>query len=99
MGAMTRIKQGESLPFQFDRGGESLSGWTCTISVKKFPSDTAILSRAITPVGNTWPSFLTQAETALFGIGTHQIIGKLEKTGTDEEEQEVLKFHVQEAWV
>lgn len=33
------IQVGESLPFKFDRGGDSITNWTCDVSWKQFPSD------------------------------------------------------------
>ena len=99
MSKIAVIRKGESLPFSFDRGGESLSGWTCAIEVRRYPGDVAIIGpRTITPTSGKWPGFLTQTETAaLANLGLHYLIGKLSKTGTDEEQQIPLRFHVQEA--
>jgi len=100
MSAIPRVKQGESFPFEFDRGGESLAGWTCLLEVKRFKSDsTSLVSRLVTAVGNKWPTFLTQTETAAFVVGHHVILGQLSKTSTDEEEQKKLTIHVLEAWL
>ena len=95
---ITSIQKGESLPFSFDRGGESLGGWTCVIEVRRYPGDAAIVARTITPADNKWSGFLTQTETAAFtSLGLHYLIARLSKTATDEEEQIPLRFHVQEA--
>jgi len=101
MSAPLICKQGESSPtITFDRNGESLAGWTCLMEVKRFKSDSsALVSRLVTAVGNEWPTFLTQTETAAFDVGHHVILGKLSKTATDEEEQKKLTIHISEAWL
>lgn len=94
------IRKGESLPFVFDRGGESIDGWICTIEVKNFPGDTALISRVITADGNTWPGFLTSTETALLDVGNYRLIGVLTNATTDQEEQitETTRFNVTDSW-
>ncbi len=92
------IRQGESLPFVFDRNGRSITGWTCTIFLKKFPADTTVLSRVIPAVGLEWPGFLTQTETTGLDVSLYNLIGKLEKTSTDEEEQVPVRFNVSMVW-
>ncbi len=98
MTAITILRTGESLPFEFDRGGESISGWVCVIEVRKYPGDTALISRTISPTGETWEGFLTSTETALLAIGLYRLIGLLTNSVTDEEEQVPLRFNVTEAW-
>ena len=63
------VRQGESLPFTFDRGDESIEGWVCTMQVRKFPGDAAAISRVIPPEGGVWPGFLTEPETSGLGVG------------------------------
>ena len=95
------VRKGESLNFVFDRDGESIDGWICTISVKTFPADTSAISpRVITPVGRTWPGFLTSTETDTLAIGDYRLIGLLTNATTNEEEQETEfnRFNVTEAW-
>lgn len=92
------VRQGESLPFKFDRGPESIDGWVCTIEVKKFPGDTSSLTRIIPAVGNAWPGFLTSAETALLSNGLYRLIGVLTESITGEEEQVPIRFNITDSW-
>ena len=92
------IRSGESLPFTFDRGTESITDWVCTLEVRKYPGDTADISRVIPAVGDTWPGFLTQAETSALDTGLWRMIGVLTNSSTDEEEQVPLRFNVTESW-
>ena len=98
MSKITVVRKGESLPFTFDRGGESITGWICTMQVREFPGDTASISRVITAVGDTWPGFLTQTETSALGVGLWRLIGVLAKATTDEEEQVPLRFNITDSW-
>lgn len=101
------IKQGESLEFSFDLGGESMDGYIFTIFVKQFPSDVASITRVIPETtdaqGNTvWAGFLTQAETSgLPNTGLWWIVGKAVNSGTDEESQITpgsVRFQMNQAW-
>ena len=92
------IRKGESLPFEFDRGDESISGWVCTMQVRKFPGDAAAISRIIPPVGDTWPGFLTEPETSGLAVGLYRLIGVLTNSTTDEEEQVPLRFNITDSW-
>ncbi len=97
----TILRKGESLPFVFDRSGESIEGWICTIEVKEFPSDTsAITARTITPDGDTWPGFLTSTETSALATGAYRLIGVLTNATTNEEEQvmETTRFKLTDSW-
>jgi len=96
---ITIIRQGESLPFVFDRDGEDITGWTCLIEVKMFPDDTAIISRTIIPEGEQWKGFLTQTETMGLEVGLYYLTAQLSNTSTDEEEQIPTRFQVSKAWV
>jgi hypothetical protein len=102
MNKLTIIKQGESLPFSFDRGENSISGWTCTISVKEKPADAAILSRVVAPSDGAWTGFLTQTETAALPVlskgAPYYLIAKLSNTSTDEEEIITARFKISTAW-
>lgn len=95
---ITTIKQGESLPFTFDRDGESITGWVCTIYLKTFPSDDSILSRVIPPTNEAWIDFLTQDETKDLDITHYRLIGKLINSTDDKEEIKTLRFNVAKAW-
>jgi len=98
MSKIETVRQGESLQFVFDRDGESIDGWICTIEVKKFPGDASSITRVITPEGNEWPGFLTQTETSALAIGTYRLIGVLTNSSTDEEEQEIIRFNLTDTW-
>lgn len=96
---ITIIKKGESLPFVFDRSGKSIAGYVCTLVVKQFPGDVALITRVIPSVGRTWPGFLTSTETdALAVLGLYRAIGLLVNASTGEEEQVPVRFHLTEAW-
>ncbi len=95
------VRQGESLDFVFDRCGDDLTDWTCTIEVKKYPTDTSyITAREITAVGNTFPGYLTSTETASLGVGAYRLIGNLVNSITDQEEQlmETKRFNITNSW-
>ena len=98
------IRQGESLPFVFDRGGESIDGYVCTIFVKQYPADVASITRVIEPTTNPktgvseWSGFLTQTETAALAVGLWIINAKLVKSSTDEEEAIPVRFQVVVTW-
>jgi len=97
------IQSGESYDFITELNDEgSVSGWVCTIYLKKVPSDssTAYLTpRVITASGNTWPGFLTQAETAALGTGLYYLIFNKVNSSTDEEETTMQRVRVTQNWV
>ncbi len=99
MKAIKVVREGGSLPFSFDLGGLSLSGWTCTIEVRKFPGDTALISRAVAADGLTWPSIITSTETDALGTGHFYLVARLANATTDEEQQIEDRFRVTEALV
>jgi len=99
MTAITVIRQGGDLSFVFDRDGEDITGFVCTVEVKKFPADTAIISRIIPPVNEEWPGFLTSTETAALAVDTYWLIAQLKNSTTDEERQIPERFQVSKAWV
>jgi hypothetical protein len=102
MSKTTIIQQGESLPFNFDRGDNSISGWVCTIFVKEKPSDSALLTRVVAAEGNSWPGYLTEPETAALPVLTtgapYYLIAKLTNSSTNEEELVTVRFKVSQAW-
>jgi len=91
MSKILAVRQGESLPFSFDRGENSIDGFVCTINVKQFPEDVATISRVITPTEGVWSGLLTSAEIdTLVNIAGHNLwwlIAVLTSASTDEEEQ------------
>lgn len=99
--AFTIIRKGESLPFVFDRSGEEVTDWVCTIYVKRFTSDTSLITpRIITAVDRTWPGFLTSTETNTLPVGDYRLIAVLDNAVSDEEEQvmETTRFNVTSSW-
>jgi len=94
------LRKGESLPFEFDRSGEKIENWICTIKVKKFPSDAVSIDRIIPPVRRTWPGFLTSLETDALSNGVYRIVGLLTNATTGEEEQVVdtVRFKLGQSW-
>lgn len=93
---MNTVRKGGSLPFVFDRDGESIDGWVCTIKVKKFPGDVASISRVIESVDLTWPGVLTSSETALLASGETMLIGVITNASEDREQTPVIRFYVTE---
>lgn len=98
MNKLIRIQQGESLPFKFDRGGESIEGWTCTITAKKYPGDVASINRVIPPVDNAWPGFLTNNETSALAAGLWFLTASIINLTTDELEEVPVRFGVARSW-
>lgn len=95
------LEPGESIPFVFDRGANSIDGWTCTVSVKQKPSDTSFITpRVIAPTNSVWEGFLTQTELNGLASGLYFVIALLQNTTTDEEEvvRERTRFRITEAW-
>lgn len=98
MNKIIRIQAGESLPFKFDRGGEVIDGWTCTITVKQYPGNTAAISRVVPAVGKEWPGFLTSDETNALANGLWFLTGSLVNLANNEMEQIPVRFGVAPAW-
>ena len=105
MNKLEILQQGESLPFNFDRGKNSISGWTCTITVKQKPSDSPLpgFPRVVPELNGSWPGFITQTESASFPVlpkgRSYMLIASLVNPTTDEEEQITVRFRVTKAWV
>ena len=98
MARMQIIRRGESLLFEFDREGERIDGYVCTISVKQYPSDAPIISRIVTPTDEVWSGFLTHTETNLLSPGLWIINARLVKSETDEEDAKPVRFSVTQSW-
>ena len=101
MAKIKTIYSGESLPFCFDLDGDDISGWICTMIVKKFPADTATIERVIAAVGNAWPGFLTSTETAALTLNSktpYILAGILTNASTGEEEQVPIRFSIAPSW-
>lgn len=95
----TVIQRGDSLPFVFDRDGETIDDWLCTIHVKEFPDDTALITQIVVPVNRTWPGLLTSTQINLLTGGKQYfLIGELVNSVTDEKEKPVIKFYVSGKW-
>ena len=95
------IRKGESLDFTFDLGGSSIAGWTCTINVKQYPSDTSAITRVISPDNSTesWTGYLTETETDGLTTNTlYWLIGILEESTTDEKREVPKRFRVTQTW-
>ena len=95
-GSMQTVRRGRSLSFVFDRDGQSISGYTCTIEVKRFNGAASEISRVIAPNGSEWPGFLTASETTALGdLGTWLLVGVITKDDTTE--YQTIRFHLTEA--
>lgn len=104
MGKIINPQKGESFPFCFDRGGNEIDGWTCTIFVKQFPGDVAAITRVI-PAGvnitgqPAFPGFITSTESRdNLKPGLWYVAAKLTKPDNDEEEQVPIRFNVSPSW-
>jgi hypothetical protein len=95
---LQRITKGESQPFKFDRDGASITGWTCTITAKRYAEDTPAISRVITPTGDAWEGFLTSDETNALAVGLWFLTASLINLATNEMEQKTVRYDVGPAW-
>lgn len=106
MNKLLIIRQGESVPFSFDRGGNSIDNWVCTVYLKEKPSDANdafMTPRVVPPSNGSWPGFITQSEssalTPLAKGAAYYLIAALVNVTTDEEEIVTDRIRVTTAWV
>ncbi len=93
------VRKGESLAFEFDRDGKTIEGWICTIKVKQFDDDPALISGVVTPEDGKWTGFLTAAQTATLAAGiTYRLYAILTNATTDEAEQVEARFSLTASW-
>ena len=93
------VRRGDSLRFCFDRGGASVDGWSCLAEVLRFPHDSAVVSKYVLAVGNSFPGILTESETeGLAEGGIYRLVGTLSKATSGESEQIPLRFHLADGW-
>ncbi len=100
MASISIVRQGGSLPFEFTPGDDqNTTDFICTIVVKQFAADSALLSRIIVPTNGVWSGFLTSTETAALSAGTtYRLMGILTDSSTDEEDQIETRFSVTADW-
>ncbi len=103
MSKIKSIRRGESLPFVFDRAGEDITGFVCTITVKQFPADASSITRVIEPTVDTdgnsvWSGFLTSTETSGLEVGNWNINALLVNDTDDQEEAIPVRFKVTVPW-
>jgi len=98
--ALLTKQQGESVNFKFDRDGDSITGYICTITLKQFAEDTTELTRIIAPDTTTesFSDFLTSTETASLALGTWWLTGTLVNATTDEQEQIPIRINFTKKW-
>lgn len=95
------VNQGDVADFVFDRDGESISDWVCTLKVKQFPTDTSTVDREIEADNGEWPGFLTKTETAALTVGvTYSMIGVLTNATTGEKDtvENESRIHITADW-
>lgn len=101
MTKITVANKGESVDFVFDRGGESISGFVCTIFVKEFSSDSAIITRVVEPDSDSesWSGFLTSSETDLLTPGTtYRFMAVLASATTGEQDEIQTRLSITATW-
>ena len=94
------VSAGSTLDFVFDRDGQLVENWACTILVKKYPYEDAEVSRVV-PLDEhqTWRGFLTQAETdSLTRRGIYRMIAVLTNSTTGEKEEIPARFQLNDPW-
>lgn len=93
------IRRGESLPFSFNRGDQSIDDWTCEIVVKQFPDDTPLITGTVERTEDAFTGYLNSTQTQALDSGkTYRLYGILTNSGTDEQEQIETRFSVTESW-
>lgn len=98
MKGMQQLKKNASLPFRFLREDLPINGYIARVILKRFPDDTAIIDRIITPVGNEWPDLLTSTDTSTLQTGLHYLTGILTNATTDEREEIPLRLNIGVTW-
>ncbi len=97
-GSLQNVPKGRSFAFVFDRNGQDIAGYICTINVQRFPGDTPAITRTIEPDHNKWSGFLTSTETAaLDPAGTWMLIAAITNASDDKAEYQTIRFAISEA--
>jgi len=94
MSKILTVQQGESLDFCFDRGGNSITGWTCQLTVKLRATSPISIQRNITPTNDKWKGYITKSESEGLDPGTYFMTAKLTNATTDQEEVIVDRLNV-----
>lgn len=99
MSKIKTVEQGGSLNFIFNRGGKSISGWICNITVKQYPDDPPLIARRIPAAKNEkrWIGYLTAEETYNLGESVNSpyyLTAILTNANNDEEIQTPIRFNV-----
>lgn len=98
MSAIPFIRQGSHQIFQFDLDGESLSGFTLTMIVKKRPKDDALIEREIEFINSKWTGYITSEESATLPIGRYELVAIIENPTTLEKKQIPKRLQVITSW-
>ena len=93
---LNQIKKGEYYDFSFDREGEDIAGWVCTINLKQYPDDTSTIKRTITPTNDKWSGTLSNNDTKNLNVGQYLLIANLTK-GT-EKEVKTDRIYIGKSW-
>lgn len=105
MSAITIVKPGGSIPFFFDRGGESIRGWTLEVFIKQRPEDDYIIGpfEVETQNGCNWQGYFAASTTDELEPSNipYYIIGVITNQDTNEKQQidgGRQRFHIQSSW-
>lgn len=105
---ITIIRDGGDLPFVFDRDGESVEGYVCTVTVKQFPEidlSTIIPDFVVPAVGNEWPGELTPGQTQLLRASSltvttspFYLTARITNATTNESREVPERFQLATSW-
>lgn len=98
--ALITGQQAESIKFKFDRDGESITGFVCTITLKQFAEDSSVVTRIIPPdtADQSFPGFLTSTETTGLAIGLWWLTGTLVNAVSNMQEQIPRRLNITKKW-
>ena len=98
MSAPKAVSQGEDCNLEFNILTDASSGYTYLLEAKKYPDDTAAISRSITLASDgSLKATLTPSETANLDAGLWYI--SVKATDADEEIHGSQRIEIKRAWI